>query len=100
MPTPQPKLASTPNSKPTRENTIGIIVLVLAALGVGVGSARYEDREAKREAAISAYIEAYGCVVANMSGRFISSYRCDKLEGGSYLPAAELVRRARQHAGL
>lgn len=51
------------------------------------------EQKAQRQSAESAYIEANGCVVAQMNGRWVSKYRCEKPEP-RYLSAAELVREA------
>lgn len=82
------------NTAANRGVTAGVILCMLGcfiALSSGMSSTR--EKTEQRNKAESAYIESNGCVVAQMEGRFVSKYRCEKPEP-RYLSAAELAREA------
>jgi hypothetical protein len=78
----------------TRAATVGVILCLLGGfIALSMGTTSTRERNEQRTAAESAYIEANGCVVAQMDGRFVAKYRCEKPET-RYLSSAQLAHDA------
>lgn len=85
---------TTPASSGNRAITAGVILCLLgAAIVLSMGLSSTREASDKRLTVEATYIEANGCVIAQMDGRHVAKYRCEKPEA-RYLTAAELSREA------
>lgn len=88
-----PKKTTKASAHTRGQTTALILMLVASALAIGSCSNSWSERMDRENAAINAFIEQHGCSVANMNGRMVSTYRCEKPEV-RYLPATEVARQA------
>lgn len=79
----------------SRRETVGIIIVIVGtALVVGVWAARANASYAQERSKLSAYLRSHQCVVAEMQGRFVQSYRCDQPAPSRYVSVKDLRRAA------
>lgn len=82
----------------TRGETAVIIGFLMAgAVGLSYVMSSTTESSERQDAAESAYIEKNSCVVAQMNGRYVAKYRCEKPEP-RYLERSELARLALEGA--
>lgn len=78
-----------------RSGAYAAIILVALALGIYFLIAKQGQQQDIFDRALDAYVVEYQCVVAQMEGRFVKTYRCDQPTPGSYIAAADLYEAIR-----
>ncbi|CAB5514646.1 hypothetical protein ACOTHJ_13185 [Achromobacter xylosoxidans] len=71
------------------------IILVALAFGIYYLIAKEGQQQEIFDRVLDAYVVDYQCVVAQMEGRSVKTYRCDRPTPGSYIAAADLYEAIR-----
>lgn len=84
---------STKAERSRKDTTILILTLVGGAFGFAMLGGLLKTSAAAEKTLMTEYLQKHLCVVADVRGREVSSYRCDLPAPGTYIDAAT----ARQH---
>lgn len=81
-----------------KELTLAILAMMAVSIGIARCDGHVQEQAAQRQAQEHEYIVNHECVVAEMRGRYVASYRCDKPAPARYLTPGELGRAAQAQA--